>query len=234
LVSCYHSFGKAFHRTSIIMQYANARILLLLQRRHWHTLSASALSTSGILLWGLATLMCLRMLLGEKMPFLELFTKSSTKRKTISSTTTTAAAETTTLKPLPSFWKNGNSYCFVLPMIVGVCADFGMSAWCEHCYFSSPHTTSHGDGGSLFDYYSDHWLSLWHLMFLQVVAHVIAFAFTLVFRIKHLSKTKETKPNNLVRRFYTVQTLYWVCTTGVYALLLIGLFKARTTLRVVG
>lgn len=50
----------AFHRTSIIMQYTNTRILLLLQRKYWHDASASARSTSGVLLWGLATLMCLR------------------------------------------------------------------------------------------------------------------------------------------------------------------------------
>jgi hypothetical protein len=179
----------AFHRTSIIMQYANTRILLLLQRKYWHDASASARSTSGVLLWGLATLMCLRMVLGEKFPSLgifERFRRSSSKRKTISSVAASANnANTnqkieTTLKSLPPFWRNGNTYCFVMPMILSVCADFVISAWCEFCYSSVPERDS-----SLFEYFSLHWLSLWHLLFLQVVAHAIAFAFTLAFRIKH-------------------------------------------------
>lgn len=233
----------AFHRTSIIMQYANTRILLLLQRKYWHDPSASTPSTSGVLLWGLATLMCLRMVLGEKFPFLGVFARfrGSSKRKTISSVAAAANANSnhkaeTTLKPLPPFWRNGNTYCFVLPMILSVCADFTISAWCELCYISL-----RDEGSSLFDYFSLHWLSLWHLLFLQVVAHAIAFAFTLAFRIKHLKnkKDKETtgssssNPNSsLVRRFYNIRTLYWVCTIGVYALVVIGLIKMRTTLRV--
>lgn len=121
-------------------------------------------------------------------------------------------------------------------MILSVCADFVISAWCELCYSSVPERDS-----SLFEYFSLHWLSLWHLLFLQVVAHAIAFAFTLAFRIKHLKmkKDKETSgssnPNSSpIRRFYNIRTLYWVCTIGVYALVLIGLFKTRTTLRVLG
>lgn len=231
----------AFHRTSIIMQYANARILLLLQRKHWLDPSASAPSTSGILLWGLVFLMCLRMLLGEKLPspvFLERFRATTAKRKTISSAATSAHQKAEiTLKPLPPFWKNGNTYCFVLPMIASVCADFAMSVRCEYSYFSMSPTEISKAGLSLFDYYSDHWLSLWHLLFLQVVAHVIAFAFTLAFRIKHTSKKKDTETSSntsssLARKFYNIRTLYWVCTIGVYTLVIVGLAKARTTLTV--
>ncbi len=212
----------AFHRTSIIMQYANSRILLLLQRKHWHELSESAFSTSAILSWGLVCVMCLRMLLGEKMP--SFFGKSKAKRKTISSNDNNK----TSLKPLPPFWKNGNTYCFVLPMIASVFADFLMSVWCEYCYFSLPQKAP------LFGFFTEHWISLWHLLFLQVVAHVIAFSFTLAFRIKHTKNKETSNPTNksLVRRFYNIKTLYWVCTAGVYALVFIGLVKARTTLQV--
>lgn len=222
----------AFHRTSIIMQYANARILLLLQRKHWHYLKAPTFSTSAILSWGLVFVMCLRMLLGEKMPSLPFFGRSGTnsnKRKTISSIASSSDKTEKTLKPLPPFWRNGNTYCFVLPMISSVFADFIMSAWCEFRYFSlSPSTTS------LYGFFTQHWLSLWHLLFLQVVAHVIAFSFTLAFRIKHAKKKdirNATNRSSLVRKFYNIRTLYWVCTAGVYALVFIGMTKARSTIQ---
>merc|ERR1711935_977002 len=114
---------------------------------------------------------------GEKMPMpsLRMLTRfKGAPRKTLSSVAasakhnkpeTTATVATSTLKPLPPFWRNGNSYCFVLPMIAGVVGDFVMSAWCEHRYFSAL-VVSGGDDGkdsSLFGYYEDHWLSLWHL-----------------------------------------------------------------------
>merc|ERR1711935_511592 len=109
----------------------------------------------------------------------------------------------------------------------------GMSAWCEHRYFSAL-VVSGGDDGkdsSLFGYYEDHWLSLWHLLFLQVAAHAIAFAFTLAFRIKHLSSKKKEKTvnNNSIhtslRKLLNIKTLYWVCTSTVYTLIAIGLVK---------
>ena len=224
----------AFHRTSIIMQYANSRILLLLQRRHWHDSSASTTSTSSILLWGLVFVMCLRMLLGENMPSFSIFERlkaaTTTKRKTIASMST-SKDKATTVKPLPPFWKNGNTYCFVLPMIASVCADFVMSAWCEVSYFSSPLSNNK----SLFAFYSDNWLSLWHMLFLQVVAHVIAFSFTLAFRIKHTSKKKaktSSSTSSLTRKFLNIKTLYWTCTLGVYALVFVGLGKAKSTIQV--
>ncbi len=225
----------AFHRTSIIMQYANSRILLLLQRRHWHDPSPSATSTSSILVWGLVFVMCLRMLLGEKMPSFSIFKRlkaaTTTKRKTIASMGSSKNNKEMTIKPLPPFWKNGNTYCFVLPMIASVCADFVMSAWCEVGYFSS----SLSNEKSLFDFYSDNWLSLWHMLFLQVVAHIIAFSFTVAFRIKHTSKKTENTPSrtsSLARKFYNIKTLYWACTIGVYALALVGLGKAKSTIQV--
>ena len=78
---------------------------------------------------------------GEKMPSLSIFERFRTitaKRKTITSVTSSNSKAETTLKALPPFWKNGNSYCFVLPMIAGVFVDFVMSLLCEYCYFSLP------------------------------------------------------------------------------------------------
>jgi len=235
----------AFHRTSIIMQYANSRILLLLQRRHWYdeASSSSSFSASGILAWGLVVAMCLRMLLGEKLQSLVGWIGGgSTKRA--ASEAKTKPTTTTTLKPLPPFWRNGNTYCFVLPMIASVCADCAISAWCEARYFSLFSSGAKSSPLSLFGYFSEHWLSLWHLLFLQVVAHVIAFSFTLAFRIKHHNTKKkdddyetslvETHSSKLVRKFYNIKTLYWACTLGVYALVAIGLNKAGNTLRVLG
>ena len=224
----------AFHRTSIIMQYANARILLLLHRKHW-MMNDGSYTLSGVFSWGLTTLMCLRMLLGERLlslgSWLTGYNKAqpAAKRPTkIPKPSTTTS--TSTLKPLPPFWKNGNSYCFVLPMIVSVCADFAMTIWCEQRYF---HVTNHSST-SLYHYFSDHWLSLWHLLFLQVVAHAIAFSFTLAFRIKHSSKNKQhassSKATAWMKKACNIKTLYWVCTIGVYLLIAIGIVKAKRTL----
>jgi hypothetical protein len=240
----------AFHRTSIIMQYANSRIILLLQRKHWYdeaSSSSSSFSASGILAWGLVVVMCLRMILGEKLQSLAVWIRGGSSKKSASETKTKPTTKpTTTLKPLPPFWRNGNTYCFVLPMIASVCADCAMSAWCEARYFSlsSSGAKSSPSPLSLFGYFSEHWLSLWHLLFLQVVAHAIAFSFTLAFRIKHHNGKKkdddhesssgETYFSKPVRKFYNIKTLYWTCTLGVYALVAIGLIKAGSTLRVLG
>ena len=111
-------------------------------------------------------------------------------------------------------------------MIASVFADFLMSVWCEYCYFSLPQKAP------LFGFFTEHWLSLWHLLFLQVVAHVIAFSFTLAFRIKHTSKKKQSSSPSLARKVCNIKTLYWTCTIGVYALVHVGLGKARSTIQV--
>jgi len=285
----------AFHRTSIIMQYANARILMLLQRRHWHQEQELALpisaplewstSLAGVMIWGLVSLMCLRML---PISNLSKWFCRSPKERTVPSSTADKPS-----RKIPPFWANGNSkshtsidrfhlvccnpsfhfdsfpvcwfvlrvfvsgYCFVLPMMVGVLADFGMAAWCEyHYYIVHPPSESRDNGSSpphsLFRYHSLHWLSLWHLFFLQIVAHVIAFSFTLAFRIKSKSNTRnrtgasEARPNasgSVVAsvlqamsgaRFMNIRTLYWLCTIGVYVLVTIGFRKATATLTALG
>lgn len=213
----------AFQRTSLIMQYANARVLLLLQRRHWRDPSSAAPSASGVLAWGLVSVACLRMLLGEKWP-LPAFLKAR------SSNAAAPRGPATTFRPLPPFWQNGNSYCFVLPMVVSVCADFLVAAWCERSYFDAAATKD-----SLFDRHADRWLSLRHLLFLQAVAHVIAFAFTLAFRRKHASRKKDDDAggdasSSPARMLCDIRTLYWTCTAGVYALVILGATKARTAL----
>eukprot|EP00536_Pseudo-nitzschia_multiseries_P005009 jgi/Psemu1/303057/fgenesh1_kg.90_\ len=192
----------AFHRTSIIMQYANARILMLLQRRHWHQeeMASSALAPavskstsvlfSSVIVWGLVSLMCLRML------------------------------------PIP-----------------------GVSRLFRRSSKGQTNELSLSPSHSLFRYHSLHWLSLWHLFFLQIVAHVIAFSFTLAFRIKSNNRNRKSTggarknasaSTNGVASFFqsvggvqfvNIRTLYWLCTIGVYVLVIIGFNKATATLK---
>jgi len=244
----------AFHRTSIIMQYANARILMLLQRRHLHQqqVASSALasslltsespSPSSVIVWALVSFTCLRML---PIPDVSKIIFTDTKRQTISS-----SASDKTSRKLPRFWSNGNSYCFVLPMIISLVADFCMAAWCEYHYYNyyiKSQQNGFSSSQSLFQYHSHYWLSLWHLFFLQIVAHTIAFGFTLAFRLKSSNRSKKNideidknaKNYGTVgyfqyikgTRLFDIRTLYWTCTIGVYALAMVGFTKATATLK---
>jgi hypothetical protein len=231
----------AFHRTSIIMQYANSRILLLMERRYRQVslLSAESISLSSVMLWGLVTYMCLRMLPTSSVT--KIIFPTEQKVQTNSSETSDK-----TVRKLPGFWVNGNTYCFVLPMMMSVLADFCMTTWCEYHYFNDHPSSSY----SLFQYHSQHWLSLWHLFFLQVVAHMIAFSFTLAFRIKHSNRNRKNGNDGYqnsgkledvnffqyikVTQLLNIRTLYWTCTIGVYAIVSAGLMKAIATINALG
>ena len=243
----------AFNRTSIIMQYANSRILLLLQRQYYYNNqeqnnnqeqdSSSFSILSGIIVWIFVLFGCIRML-PVKIP--DIFSSSS------SSTAVAAAANDDTnpddeslsknrlikkKKMMPTFWYNGNTYCFVLPMMISLIGDFIMTIYCEyhyhyHYFHDENNQTSSSSSLSLYDYHTKYWLSISHLLFLQLIAHIIAFSFTLIFRIRDKNKSNKRKSNMSMSNrstIFNIRTLYWVCTIGVYALVIIGFRKVIKT-----
>jgi len=283
----------AFHRTSIIMQYANTRLVQLLLYRHHHNTDTYEYYGHP-LVWTMVTLGCLRMVI----PLDKLYDNTiaiihnNNNRNTIrrqvlgfifvvkkilnTLRATTAVATTTTVgitnntnidyyhtntitgtstqkgimtaddtaaswllpakgrsdkkviinnnnnknnnnnnnknkNKLPGFWRNGNSYCFVLPMIIGVVGDFIMTAWCQYQYknnayydYDDDYNRNHDHNQSLspaqysiFQFHTKFWLSIRHLLILQLAAHLIAFSFTLVFRNRTMMrKEKKQRPNN--------------------------------------
>ncbi|OEU12789.1 hypothetical protein FRACYDRAFT_244063 [Fragilariopsis cylindrus CCMP1102] len=246
----------AFNRTSIIMQYANSRILLLLHRQYYNnqeqnnqdssssSTTFSRISISGIIVWTLVLFGCIRMLPihipdmfssspaagdddNDTNPDDELLSKNRLTKKT----------------NMPTFWYNGNTYCFVLPMMISLIGDFIMTIYCEYHYHYHYHyfhdennqTPSSSSSLSLYDYHTKYWLSISHLLFLQLIAHIIAFSFTLIFRIRDKNKNKKSNSNkksgnmSTMSTIFNIRTLYWVCTIGVYALVIIGFSKVIKT-----
>ena len=139
---------------------------------------------------------------------------------------------------MPTFWYNGNTYCFVLPMMISLIGDFMMTIYCEYHYHyhyfhdENNQTPSSSSSLSLYDYHTKYWLSISHLLFLQLIAHIIAFSFTLIFRIRDKNKNKKRKSNMSMSNrstIFNIRTLYWVCTIGVYALVIIGFRKVINT-----
>jgi hypothetical protein len=281
----------AFHRTSIIMQYANTRILLLLQRQYYYhynynqnnqnnlnnlnnqeqeqeeQISSSLMSLSGIVVWTFVIIGCIRMLPIKKIP--DIFSNNNNNKTNSNSAdviiiianklrkqNTNKAKKK--MKMMPNFWFNGNTYCFVLPMMLSLVGDFIMTIYCEYHYYyyyyykyyykNQDNSTDHSSSSlslslSLYEYHTKYWLSLYHLLFLQLVAHIIAFSFTLIFRIRDKNKNKKNnkkkklddnddkRSNRNMSTIFNIRTLYWVCTIGVYALVIIGIIKVRNTLQ---
>ena len=99
-------------------------------------------------------------------------------------------------KPLD--WTNGNTYCFVVPMMVGVFGDYVVTM--TH-YENNLLSLSHTD--------QDNWLSVRELLVVQWSGLIIAFLFTLAFR-KHIS----------------IRWLYWIASIAVNLMTVVGILRA--------
>ncbi|KAG7342415.1 hypothetical protein IV203_007508 [Nitzschia inconspicua] len=166
---------EAFQRTSLILQYVNARILQTLSDKD------EEFHGFGIAAWILVGLTCLRMI-----PW-----------------------------PTSLDWKNGNTFCFVVPMVGSVIGDFVMVCYCAR-------KTS--------NIHSQSWLSMKELVFVQLAGLVIAFLFTLGFRSKH----NRAKSRGQLIRGWSIQIrpLYFVTSVGVNMMVIFGFVKAALLLLV--
>jgi hypothetical protein len=161
---------EAFHRTSLILQYVNSRILLELA-------SAGNGETDRIysaVAWSLVGYTCYGMI------------------------------------PSSWDWKNGNTFCFVLPMVSSVVGDVFMTCFCAVAVHNPSLTC---------------WLSLRELVFVQISGLVIAFLFTLAFRSK---QNNHGKVKLRTTRGWSIQIrpLYYVTAVSVFLMAMVGLIKA--------
>ena len=101
-------------------------------------------------------------------------------------------------------WKNGNTYCFVIPMMLSIVVDYMIMNSCDFYYeytITTPTTTI------MLHWQS--WLELRQLIFVQLSGLVIAFFFTLAFR-KHIN----------------IQFLYFASSIAVNFMFLTGIYFA--------
>jgi hypothetical protein len=163
---------EAFHRTSLILQYINARILqLLMASMAWD--GAMSLVPCCFIVFT-----CRRMI----------------------------------PDPWTLDYRNGNTFCFVLPMVLSVMGDCGMTTYMEWRNGMNGTTTCR-------------WLSLRALAVVQFAGLMIAFLFTLAFRSNKRKKASATAISMSIR------PLYYVTAAGVYLLIAIGITKATHDLK---
>ena len=179
---------EAFQRTSTILLYVNARILGQLvmttdinnnnnDNHSSHKEPTPRLLVASIMIvsWILTTMACARMV----GPLSKLLLTSLDM-------------------------SNGNTFCFVLPMMASVVGDYLMTnllllATSFSFVFAESYSCS----------YSYSWLSLRQLLCVQASGLIIAFLFTLAFR-KHIP----------------IRQLYWVTTAAVQGMVVVGSVQA--------
>jgi hypothetical protein len=104
-------------------------------------------------------------------------------------------------------FNNGNTYCFVVPMIVSVLVDYVLST-----AFST-----YGD--------NKYWLCLEELVGIQICGQIIAFLFTIAFRSSSSSSSSSSNASSSALCSIDIRRLYWMTTIGVYLIVVMGCYR---------